>query len=92
MGKALRDLQLPTLAMPTLAARADPVVQFLWQGEATDMRKRMAQLAENKQKAYALVIGQCSPKLVNKIKGSNAYAAADAAQDAGTQQFRWTAR
>ncbi len=39
MGKALRDLQLPTLTMPMLAPGADQVAQFLWQGEATDMRK-----------------------------------------------------
>ena len=29
MGKALRDLALPTLTMPAIAAGADPVVQFL---------------------------------------------------------------
>ena len=30
-------------------------------------------LAENVKKAYALIMGQCSPTLVSKIKGSDKY-------------------
>ena len=81
MGKVLRDLALLTFTMPTLASGADQIMQFLWQGEATGMRKRIAQLAKNKQKSYALVIGQCLPKLLNTIKGTSAYAAVEAVQD-----------
>ncbi len=66
--KGGKDLELPILSMQTLAPGANQVAQFLWQGEATDVRKRMTQLAENKQKAYVIVIKQISPELVNKIK------------------------
>ncbi len=38
-------------------------------------------LVENVKKEYALILGQCSPKLISKIKWSDKYPAADLAQD-----------
>ena len=58
IGQGMRELQLPNRTMPAMPA--DPNMQglmFLWQREATDMRKWIAQLNENKQRAYAIVIG-----------------------------------
>ena len=72
IGKAMRELRLPALAILILPAGADAAEMFLWQGEATNMQKRIAQLEENTQKAYALMIGQCSLELVNKISREGA--------------------
>ena len=50
IGRGIRELRLPTLQLPAMSA--DPNAQglmFLWQGVAMDMRKRIAQLNENKQ-------------------------------------------
>ena len=38
-------------------------------------------MKKNKKRAYALVLGQCSPDLESKIKGADAYTQADGNQD-----------
>ncbi len=38
-------------------------------------------LAKNKKRSYALVLGQCSPELESKIKGTYSYVQADSDQD-----------
>ncbi len=45
------------------------------------MKKQIVQLEENKKRAYALVIGQCSPDLNSKLQGSTAFVQAEADQD-----------
>jgi hypothetical protein len=42
---------------------------FLWQQDVQEAKKRITLLVEKKKRAYALVLGQCSMKLVSKIKG-----------------------
>jgi hypothetical protein len=54
---------------------------FLWQRDATEAKKRITLLVENKEHLYALVLGQCSPELESKIKGADLYVQADCNQD-----------
>jgi len=87
IAKAIRDLSLPTIVIPTYPTPAtagdpiDPGEVFLWQQDVTEAKKRKALLEENKKRAYALVLGQCSTDLESKIKGTDAYTRADADQD-----------
>jgi hypothetical protein len=87
IAKAIRDLSLPTIvipAYPTPATAGDPIDPgevFLWQQDVTEAKKRKALLEENKKRAYAIVLGQCSTDLESKIKGADAYTRADADQD-----------
>ncbi len=60
----------------------DPGTIYLWQEDVKEAKRKIALLKENKKRAYALIIGQCSPELVSKIQGSGLYAQADTDQDA----------
>jgi hypothetical protein len=51
----------------------------LWQQIINVQVKEQRVLAENVKKAYALILGQCSPMLSSKIKGSDKYT--DASKD-----------
>jgi hypothetical protein len=54
---------------------------YLWQQDATTVKKQIIQLKENKKRAHALVIGQCSPDLDSNQQGSAAFVQAKADQD-----------
>jgi hypothetical protein len=85
--KAIRDMSLPMIAIPAYPTPSasgspiDPGEVFLWQQVVTEAKKRKALLEENKKRAYALILGQCSPDLESKIKGADAYTQADGDQD-----------
>ncbi len=87
IAKAIKELSLPTLHVlgyPKAKAGAtavDPGDIYLWQQDVTAVKKQIIQLEENKKHAYALVIGQCSPDLDGKLKGSAAFAQAEVNQD-----------
>jgi hypothetical protein len=74
--KAIKELSLLTLRVPgypTAKAGAtvvDPEEIFLWQQDIAAVKKQIVQLEDNKKRAYVLVIGQCSPDLDSKLKGS----------------------
>jgi hypothetical protein len=80
-------LSLPSLQIPgftkarTRETVVDPGDIYLWQQDATAVKKQIVQLEENKKRAYALVIGQCSPDLDSKLQGSAAFVQAKADQD-----------
>jgi hypothetical protein len=57
------------------------LLEHIWQQKVQAMEKRQNLLEENIKRAYALVLGQCLPKLIHKLKESNKYAMADADQD-----------
>ena len=83
VAKAIRELSLPTLDLPDYPAGTDggppdAGTVYLWQQDVTAAKKQILQLEENKKRAYALVIGQCSPDLESKLRGSTAYEKADA--------------
>jgi hypothetical protein len=86
IAKALQDLSLPVISIPNYPTRTsgvvDPGMEYLWKEDVKEAKRKIALLDENKKRAYALVVRQCSPELVSKIQGSDLYAQADADQDA----------
>jgi hypothetical protein len=85
--KAIRDLSLPMIAIleyprpSSTTAAINPGEVFLWQQDVTKAKKRIALLAKNKKCSYTLDLGQCSPELDGKIKGTDVYIQADCNQD-----------
>jgi hypothetical protein len=85
IAKAVKELSLPTLQVPEYPkAKAgetvvDPGDVYIWQQDVA--KKQTVQLEENKKRAYALVIGQCSPDLNSKLQGSAVFVQAEADQD-----------
>jgi hypothetical protein len=63
------------------ATVVNPGEIFLWQQDIAAVKKQIVQLEDNKKRVYALVIGQCSPDLDSKLKGSTAFVQAEADQD-----------
>jgi hypothetical protein len=63
------------------AAPPTPLDIFVWQEDYKEAKKVATQYNENMQRSYALVWGQCSPELRNKVKAAATYAAVSAAQD-----------
>jgi hypothetical protein len=63
IAKAIRDLSLPTILIPeyprpsSMTATIDPGEVFLWQQDITKAKKRIALLAKNNKRSYALVLG-----------------------------------
>ena len=79
---AMRELVAPTVTMPTYPA--DPNDQEaiqIWKEELREKRTQSLQIEESKKRAYALVMGQCSPNLVSKIRGGSTYVNANSSQD-----------
>ena len=80
-------MSLPSLQIPrfpkarTGETVVDPGDIYLWQQDATAVKKQIVQLEENKKRAYALVCGHCSPNLDSKLRGSTAFMQAKADQD-----------
>ena len=67
----MRELVAPRVIMPTFPA--DPTDQEAiqsWKEELREKRTQSLQIEESKKRAYALVMGQCSPDLVSKICGA----------------------
>ncbi len=87
IAKAIKELSLLTLQVPGYPkAKAgktavDPGDVYIWQQDVAAVKKQIVQLEENKKRAYALVIGQCSPDLDSKLQGSAAFVQAEADQD-----------
>jgi hypothetical protein len=44
---------------------------YIWQQDVAAVKKQIVQLKENKKRAYALVIEQCSPDLDSKLRSSS---------------------
>ncbi len=88
MAEAIRELKLPQIDIPIYpvlmggAQLLAPGESYIWQQDVAEAKKKITQLEENKKRAYALIIGQCSPKLEGKIQGSDAYPTVNADQDA----------
>ncbi len=87
IAKATKELSLPTLQIPGYPkAKAgetvvDPGDVYIWQQDIAAIKKQIVQLEEKKKRAYALVIGQCSPDLDGKLQESAAFMQAKADQD-----------
>jgi hypothetical protein len=87
IAKAIKALSLPTLQVPGYPKAkngetvVDPGDVYIWQQDVVAVKKQIIQLEENKKRAYALVIGQCSTDLNSKLQGSAAFVQAKADQD-----------
>jgi len=86
IAKSIRDLELVVIDVddyPTAPDGSGPDQRqiHLWQQTVNVQVKEQRVLAENVKKAYALVMGQCSPTLTSKIKGSDKFAAASQDSD-----------
>lgn len=93
IGQAIAEMQAPTInlppqpgtpADPATGAPAIPPTQvelFMWQEEFKTANKKQNTYNENKERAYALVWGQCSQELRNKVKGAANYDVVSGAQD-----------
>ncbi len=64
-----------------IGGTVDPGTIYLWQEDVKEAKRKIALLEENKKCAYALIIGQCSPELFSKIRGSDLYTQANTDQD-----------
>jgi hypothetical protein len=77
IAKAIKELSLPTPQVPGYPkAKAgetavDPGDVYIWQQDVAAVKKQIVQLKENKKRAYALVIEQCSPDLDSKLRSSS---------------------
>ena len=76
--KSIRELKLVVINVddyPTGTGGGAPDQRqiHLWQQTINVQVKEQRVLAENVKKAYALILGQCSPMLSSKIKGSDKY-------------------
>ena len=71
IAKALRDLSLPVISIPNYPTRTggvvDPGTEYLWKEDVKEAKRKIALLDENKKRAYAVVVKQCSPELVSKF-------------------------
>jgi hypothetical protein len=80
IAKSIRDLKLVKIdvdpypvAEDGSGGSPDQRQVLMWTQTVNGQVKEQRMLAENVRKAYALIMGQCSPTLVNKIKGSDKY-------------------
>ena len=65
----LPDLTLPTLTAPTPPAATATVVELkIWEMDFKEYRKRMEEREKNMEKTYALILGQCSKTICDRIE------------------------
>jgi hypothetical protein len=46
---------------------------FAWKEDYKSMKSRMDKYRDNESNAWALIYDQCSPKLKNKLEGTDGY-------------------
>ena len=80
IAKSIRDLKLVTIEIDPYpvaedgsGGQPDQRQILIWTQTVNGQVKEQRMLAENVKKAYTLIMGQCSPTLVSKIKGSDKY-------------------
>ena len=84
--KAIQQLKRPTLNYPKQPTRANyanasgnvdedefEMSKFDWKVDYKGMKYQKDKYKDNKLNAWALVYGQCSPELKNKLKGTSGY-------------------
>ena len=65
----LPDMTLPTLMAPSPpAATATVVVLKIWEMDFKEYRKRLEERERNMEKTYALILGQCSKTIHDRIE------------------------
>ena len=68
---ALPSLHLPGLNPPTWPDPDDPFLMEEWKIEYCEYKKRIEDHRQNMQKVYALILGQCSPTIRDRIEASD---------------------
>jgi hypothetical protein len=82
VARGMRDLVAPTVTMPTYPADPNDQEKIqIWKEELREKWTQVIQIEESTKRANALVMGQCSPALVSKIRGATSYATVNGAQD-----------
>ncbi len=84
--KAIQQLKRPMLNYPKQPTRANhtdasgnvdkdkfKMAKFAWKEDYKGMKYQKDKCKDNKSNAWALVYGQCSPELKNKLKGTSGY-------------------
>ena len=84
--KAIQQLKRPTLDYPKQPTRANyagadgkvdedefEMAKFAWKEDYKGMKYRKDKYKDNESNAWALVYGQCSPELKNKLEGTSRY-------------------
>ena len=65
----LPDMTLPTLVAPTPPETTATVVELkIWEMDFKEYRKRMEEREKNMEKTYALILGQCSKTIRDRIE------------------------
>ena len=65
----LPDLRFPTLTAPTPPAATATVVEIkIWEMDFKEYRKRVEEREKNMEKTYALILGQCSKTICDRIE------------------------
>ena len=65
----LPDLTLPTLVAPSPPQATATVVELkIWEMDFKEYRKRVEEREKNMEKTYALILGQCSKTICNRIE------------------------
>jgi hypothetical protein len=82
VARAMRELVTPTATMPTYPADPNDQEKIqIWKEELREKLTQLIQIEESTKRASALVMGQCSPALVSKIRGANSYTTVNGTQD-----------
>ena len=68
---ALPSRHLPSLNPPTRPDPDDPFRMEEWKIEYREHKKRIEDRRQNMQKIYALILGQCSPTIRDRIEASD---------------------
>ncbi len=107
IAKAIHQLKRPTLDYPKQPARAKyaetsgkidenefKMAKFAWKEDYKQMKYQKDKYKDNESNAWALIYGQCSPELKNKLEGTSVYDKAKAEASllflpkSGTVEFR----
>ena len=92
--KAIQQLKRPTLNYPKQPTRANhtdtsgiidkdefEMAKFAWKEDYKGMKHQKDNEKDNESNAWALIYGQCSPELKNKLEGTSGYDSAKADND-----------
>ena len=82
VARGMRELVTPTVTMPVYPSDPNDQEKIqIWKEELQEKRTQVIQIDKSTKRAYTLVMGQCSPAMVSKIRGANSYAIVNAAQN-----------
>ena len=79
----LPEMTLPTLVAPSPPADTATVVQLkIWEMDFKEYRKRLEEREQNMEKTYALILGQCSKTIRDRIEAHEQWEAVNTSSNA----------